>query len=74
MPVLSLGPESHGGFAGIAQGTRDFLGGLASSPHVEGIDHLARLAPDGGPPAPAWLHESVVPGSPATGRWPRLST
>ena len=64
MRVLSLGPESYGGFAGIAQGTRDFLGGLASSPRVDGIDHVARLAPDGGPALPDWLDEGVASGSP----------
>lgn len=62
MRVLALGPESYGGFAGIAQGTRDFLDGLLTSEHVDGIDLLARRVPDGGPPAPSGLTERTHPG------------
>ena len=53
MRVLALGPEPYEGFAGIAQGTRDFLNGLASANDVESIHLLARRAPDGGPSPPS---------------------
>lgn len=64
MHVLALGPESYGGFAGIAQGTRDFLDGLATSERVESVHLLARRRPDGGPATPESLTSEACPGSP----------
>ncbi len=61
--VLVLGPESYGGFAGIAQGTRDYLDALSTAPGVEGCKLLARRKPDGGPNAPDYLEEEVCSGS-----------
>lgn len=63
MRILSLGPESFGGFAGIAQGTRDFLTALRRAPDVHEILHLARHAPDGGELPPLGIEELHLPGS-----------
>ncbi|MEM7306322.1 MAG: glycosyltransferase family 4 protein [Planctomycetota bacterium] len=65
MRVLALGPESFGGFAGMAQGTRDYLRGLLSAPEVESVDLLCRRPPNQDLPLPEGLHETVLEGNPA---------
>ena len=64
LSVLALGPESHGGFAGMAQGTRDYLGALLEAPEVARLALLARHPADGGPAPPEGWEERVVEGSP----------
>lgn len=61
MRVLALGPESYGGFGGIAQGTRDFLDGLFASGRIGEIDLLPRLPCDGGPKPRRGLNELAAP-------------
>ena len=57
MRILALGPESHGGVAGMAQGTRDYLGALLAAEEVEAI-HLGEFT-DSGELVVRWGSEEV---------------
>ncbi len=65
MRVLALGPESFGGFAGMAQGTRDYLSGLLTTPEVDEVLLLARNPPSESFARPDGLSEECLPGNPA---------